>query len=144
MTEARTDRAAYIRERDLDWLEDHFLDGKEVAQTLRAGTPEAREQTICGLEGLALSMSRKSKAGWWTYSYPKHMHVCRIIKQERALLAAETLKAARCNHQAAVRQLRSSLHKRGWASVSLLKRLGTARGGLLAALAGRRFRDDVR
>jgi hypothetical protein len=144
MTEATANRAANVRERDLEWIENHFLDGADVAKTLRTGTPAAREQTIQGLERLALSMAQQGEAGWWAYSRPKHMHVCRIVRQERALLDAETIKAARHNHQAAVRQLRNSLHQRGWASVSMLKRLGAARGGLLAALAGRRFRDQVR
>jgi hypothetical protein len=144
MTEVRIDRAAYIRERGLEWIEDHFLDGKEVAQALRAGPPEDREQTIRGLEGLALSMSRKSEAGNWAYSYPKHMHVCRIIKQERALLAAEELQAARRKHQAASHQVRHHLHRRGWTPISVLRRLGNARGGFLAALAGRCSGEDAR
>jgi hypothetical protein len=142
MTEARIDRAAYVRERDLEWIASRFLGGVEAAETLRSGTIEAREQAIRGLENLAMHWSQMSEARSWAYDHAKHMGLCRIIKRERELLTADSVKVARTRHQVAVCQLRNRLHRRGWASASL--RLGTARGGLLAALAGRGFRDDVR
>jgi hypothetical protein len=72
------------------------------------------------------------------------MGFCRIIERERALLAAEQLQAARRQHQTVGRQIRHQLHRRGWAPISLLRRLGKARGGLLAALANQCDREDAR
>jgi len=144
MTEVRTDRVAYHRARDLEWIESRFLGGVETAEVLRTGTLQAREHAIQGLENLVLEWRRMSHARHWAYDYAKHQHLCRVIERERALLAAENMKVARSRHQAAVRGVRNRLHRRGWASVSVLKRLGRARGGLLAALAGRCSREDAR
>jgi hypothetical protein len=144
MTDVQGDRATYHRGCDLDWIERRFLGGKETAQVLRTGTLQAREQAIQGLERLALAWSRMSHARHWAYSHPKHMHLCRIIERERALLAAEELQAARRQHQAAVRQVRHHLHRDGWAPLSALRRLGTARGGFLAAIAGRCSKEHAR
>jgi hypothetical protein len=144
MTEVRFDRAAYNRERDLDWVASRFLGGVEAAETLRTGTLQARAQAIQGLENLASAWSRMSHARSWAYDYPKHVHLCRIIERERALLAAESVRVARSRHRAAVREVSNRLHRCGSASIAMLKRLGRARGGLLAALASRGFRDDVR
>jgi hypothetical protein len=143
MNETQPDRAAYHRARDLEWIEGRFLGGKKTAEALRTGTLQAREQAILGLETLAAAWSRMSHAGHWAYSYPKHMHLCRVIERERALLVAEELQAARRKHQAAVRQVRNHLNRRGWAPISLLRRLGTARSGFLAAIAGRCSREDA-
>jgi hypothetical protein len=143
MTEIQADCAAYHRERDLEWIESRFLGGKEVGQALRAGTLQAREQAIQGLERLASAWSRMSHSRHWAYDHAKHMHLCSIIDRERGLLAAN-IRAARRRHQAAVREVRNRLHQRGSAPLSLMKRLGRARGGLLAAIAGRRSREDAR
>jgi hypothetical protein len=143
MNSAKTDRATYHRERDLDWIASRLLGGEEAAQTLRTGTIEAREQAIQGLENLAMPWSRMSHAWHWAYCHAKHTHLCRVIERERTLLAAETLKVARSRQRAAVRQLRDRLHSRGWASVSVLRRLGKARGRLLSALAGRCGLEDA-
>jgi hypothetical protein len=142
MNSAKTDRAAHHREGDLDWIASRFLGGVEAAETLRTGTIEARERAIGGLENLAMHWSRMSHARHWAYDYAKHQHLCRVIECERELLAAENLRVARGRHQAAVREVRNRLHGRGWASVSVLRRLGKARGGLLSALAGRCGRED--
>jgi hypothetical protein len=144
MTEGQADRAAYHRARDLEWIASRFLGGKETAETLRTGTPCARELAIQGLENLAYAWSQMSHARHWAYSHPKHMHLCRIIERERTLLATDELQAARRKHQAAVRHIRHHLHRRGWAPLSLLRRLGTARGALLAAIAGPCSREDAR
>ena len=144
MTEVRIDRATYHRERDLDWVASRFLGGVETAQTLRTGTPQARAQAIQGLERLALTWSRMSHARHWAYDHAKHMHLVRIIERERALLATEELQAARRKHQSVVRQVRHHLHRRGWAPISLLRRLGKARGGFMAAIAGRKEEGDAR
>jgi hypothetical protein len=144
MTEAQAERAAYHRERDLDWVASRFLGGVETVQTLRTGTIEAREQAILGLENLAFGWSRMSHARHWAYDYAKHQHLCRVIERERALLAAESMRVARSRHQAAVRDVRNRLHRRGWAPIAMLKRLDRTRGGLLAALAGRCHREDAR
>ena len=144
MTEAHADRAAYHRGRDLEWIESRFLGGKETAETLRTGTLQARAQAIQGLETLAFAWSRMSHARHWAYDYAKHSTWCRVIERERELLATEELQAARRKHQATFRQVRHQLHRRGWASISLLRRLGTARGGFLAAIAGRCSREDAR
>jgi hypothetical protein len=143
MTEARTDRAAYHRGRDLEWIESRFLGGKETAEALRTGTIQARKQAILGLENLACAWSRMSHSRHWAYDHAKHMHLCRIIERERELLA-QSIRAARRRHQAAVREVRNRLHQRGSAPLSLMKRLGRARGGLLAAIAGRCSREDAR
>jgi hypothetical protein len=143
MNSAKTDRAAYHRERDLDWIASRFLGGVEAAQTLRSDTIEAREQAIQGLENLALHWSRMSHARHWAYDHAKHMHLVHVIERERALLATENVRAAHSRHQAAVREVRNRLHRRGWVSVFVLKHLGRARGGLLAALAGWCGREDT-
>jgi hypothetical protein len=142
MTEARADRAAYHRGRDLEWIESRFLGGKETAEALRTGTLQAREQAILGLENLASAWSRMSHSRHWAYDHAKHMHLCSIIERERRLLAAN-ISAARRRHQAAVREVRNRLHQRGSAPLTMIKRLGRARGGLLAAIAGR-CREDAR
>jgi hypothetical protein len=142
MNSAKTDRAAYHRERDLDWIASRFLGGVEAAQTLRTGTLQARQQAMQGLERLALHWSRMSHARHWAYCHAKHQHLIRIIERERELLAAENVKSARSRYHAAAREIRIRLHQRGWASVTVLRRLGRARGGLLAALAGRCSRED--
>jgi hypothetical protein len=141
MTAAHADR----RERSLEWIarEFHYRDGKSMAEALRSGPRPRREVAIRALEDIACAERRRGLAGHWAYDLARHTELARIIVQERALLAVEDLRAARCNHQAAVRQVRHHLHRRGWASISVLRRLGRARGGLLAALAGRCNEEDA-
>lgn len=131
------------REHSLDWIarEFHYLSGSEMAESLRRGTAAERERVLAKLEAHARAERRRGLAGHWTYDLARHNELVRIIGQERALLAAEDLKTARRSYQAAGRQLRRHLHRHGRAPISLLRRLGTARGGFLAAIAGRKDGD---
>ena len=114
-----------------------------MARQLRSGTRIEREAAIAKMEARACAERRRGLAGHWTYDLARHTELVRVIELERALLAAENLRAARCKHQSAVRQVRHHLHRRGWASISMLRRLGKARGGLLAAIVGRCHREDT-
>jgi hypothetical protein len=141
MTEAHTDR----RERSLEWIAREFCyqDGKSMAEALRCGTRIEREAAIAKMEARAAAERRHALAGQWAYDLARHTELARIIVQERALLAVEDLRAAHCKHQAAVRQVRHQLHRRGRLSISVLRQLGKARGGLLAAIAGRCAQEDA-
>jgi hypothetical protein len=142
MAEVHTNR----RERALAWIarEFHYQDGKAMAEALRSGTRAEREAALAKMEARGCAERRRGLAGHWTYDLARHTELVRIIDHERALLAAEDLRAARRKHQTAVRRVRHRLHRRGWVSVSLLRRLGSARGGLLAAIAGRCDREFER
>jgi hypothetical protein len=115
-----------------------------MAEALRTGTRTEREAALARIEARACAERRRGLAGHWTYDLARHTELVRVIEQEKALLAAEDLKVARRKHQTAVRQVRHHLHRRGWAPISMLRRLGRTRGGLLAALAGRCDREDAR
>jgi hypothetical protein len=84
---------------------------------------------------------RRGLAGHWTYDPARDTELVRIIEEERALLAADNLKAARRKYQAAGRRLRHHVHRHGQGPISFLRRLGKARGGFLAAIAGRKEGD---
>ena len=141
MTEAQPT----ARERSLEWIarEFHFAGGVEMAEALRSGTRVEREAALGRMEARACAERVRGLAGHWTYDLPG-TRARRIIERERALLATEDLQAARRRYQAAVRQVRHHLHRRGWAPISLLRRLGKARGGFLAAIAGRKEEGDAR
>ena len=141
MNEAQSDR----RERSLEWVAREFhLYGRSMAEALRSGTRAEREAALGKMEARACAERVRGLAGHWTYDLARHNELARIIVQERALLAAEDLQAARRKHQTVVHQVRHHLHRRGWAPLSLLRRLGTARGGFLAAIAGRKEEGDAR
>jgi hypothetical protein len=140
MTEAPTHR----RERSLEWIAREFqIYGRSMAEALRSGARVEREAALVRMEASACAERARGLAGHWTYDLARHTELVRIIERERALIAAEDLKAARSRYQAAGRHVRCQLHRRGWASVSLLRRLGKARGGLLAAIAGRCAQEDA-
>jgi hypothetical protein len=131
MTQAQANR----RERALEWITASYLDGARWAETLRSGVAAERELVLAKLEAYARAERRRGLAGDWTYDLARHTELVRIIEQERALLTAEDLRAARCRHQVEVRRVRHLLHRRGFAPLSALRRLGTARGAFLAAIA---------
>jgi hypothetical protein len=134
---------AHRRDRDLEWIarEFHYQGGSAMAESLRSGTNAEREAVLARLEDAARAERARGLAGHWTYDLARHTELVRIIDQERALLAAEDLRATHRRYQAAGRQLRCHLHRRGWAPISLMRRLGTARGAFLAAIAGRKEGD---
>lgn len=140
MTGTQADRRA----RALEWIarEFHYSGGAEMAEALRSGTRAEREAALARMEDAARAERRRGIAGHWTYDLARHTELVRIMERERALLAAEDLRAARCTYQAAGRRLRHRLHRHGWAPLSLLWRLGKARGGVLAAIAGRFGRQE--
>jgi hypothetical protein len=125
-------------ERSLEWIarEFHFSGGAEMVEALRSGTRAEREAALARMEAHARAERRRGLAGHWTYDLARHTELVRIIERERALLAAEELRAARRRYQAAGRRLRYHLHRHGQASITLLRRLSTARGAFLAAIAG--------
>jgi hypothetical protein len=140
MPEAQTDR----RERGLAWIarEFHFR-GPEIVEALRNGTRTEREAALAKMEARACAERRRGLAGHWAYDLARHTELVRIIEQEKALLAAEDLRAAHRRYQAAGRQVRHHLHRYGWAPITVLRRLGRTRGGFLAAIAGRRHPEDT-
>jgi hypothetical protein len=115
-----------------------------MAEALRTGTRAERHAVLTRMEARACAERRRGLAGHWTYDLARHAELVRIIEEERRLLAAEDLRAARHKHQTAVRQVRHHLHRRGWAPITVLRRLGKARGGFRAAIAGRRHPEDAR
>jgi hypothetical protein len=134
---------AYRHERSLEWitLEFHFSGGAEMAEALRSGTRAECEAALAAMEARARAERRRGLAGHWTYQRARHVELVRIIEGERALLATKDLRTARRTYQAASRRLRWHLHRNGCAPLSLMRRLGTARGAFLAAIAGHKAGD---
>jgi hypothetical protein len=139
ISEAHTDR----RERWLEWIarELHYSGGAEVAEARRGGTCVERQAAIARLQALARAERARGLAGHWAYDLARHAELVCVISQECALLATEDLRTARRAYQAAGRQVRHHLHRRGRAPISLMLRLSKARGGLLAVVAGRKAGD---
>jgi uncharacterized protein with PIN domain len=139
-----TETPASRPERALEWIahEFHYSGGAAMAEALRGNRTE-RESALTKMEAYACAERRRGMAGHWTYDLARHTELLRIIAHERALLAAEDLRTARRAYQAVGRQVRHHLNRHGQASISLLRRLGRARSGLVAAIAARK-EGDVR
>ena len=143
MTEAQTDPR---RERSLTWIarEFYYTGGVEMARALRSGTRIERETAIATMEDRACAERRRGLAGHWTYDLARHTALARSSYRSARCSRPRSCKLRAERSRPQVRQVRHHLHRRGWAPISELRRLGTARGGLLAAIAGRCSQEDTR